>query len=486
MTIKYLDSKRISALSSDALVAHLKFNDNVTDSAGSNNGTVTGTTTYVTGKVDKAFSFDGSSYITLANENNFDFERTDPFSVSFWVYNKAGISFTRIVSKATNIISSVIGWSVGRSTDINEAVGLVITDGTTPFNIATNGGEVPLNTWTYLTFTYDGSSNQSGMKSYVNGVLSNTGTSSAMTSTIMNNESVVIGAESDGGRTFTGYLDDLRIYSRELDQNEVNVIYNGGTGTEGSLKPTNVQDNSILVEKDTGKRFWYDGSYWNPKLPTVAGLKLHLDASDLSTITKDGSNLVSQWDDKSGNGNHFLQATATNQPLWVNAVHNSNPTIRFDGIDNYIKNSGWTGGALTDPNTFFMVCTFPNNSTDPFLFDGYADGGNRHTFYRNASDYYVIYAGGNASSSPTTTSTALAQFTLLYNSTSSTIRRNGSQIGSTGSVGSETTDGLNLGAVWNNTQPSAFDVCEFIIYNADVSGTDRTLIEDYLATKWGL
>jgi len=53
MTINYLDSKRISALSSDALVAHLKFNDNVTDSANSNNGTVTGTTTYVAGKVGK-------------------------------------------------------------------------------------------------------------------------------------------------------------------------------------------------------------------------------------------------------------------------------------------------------------------------------------------------------------------------------------------------------------------------------------------------
>ena len=72
MTIKYLDSKRISALSSDALVAHLKFNDNVTDSANSNNGTVTGTTTYVAGKVGKAFSFNGSSYVTLANESNFD------------------------------------------------------------------------------------------------------------------------------------------------------------------------------------------------------------------------------------------------------------------------------------------------------------------------------------------------------------------------------------------------------------------------------
>ena len=90
MTIKYLDSKRISALSSDALVAHLKFNDDVTDSAGSNNGTVTGTTTYVTGKIGKGISLNGSSYVTLANESNFDFEHTDPFSMTFWIKMNSG------------------------------------------------------------------------------------------------------------------------------------------------------------------------------------------------------------------------------------------------------------------------------------------------------------------------------------------------------------------------------------------------------------
>jgi len=31
---------------------------------------------------------------------------------------------------------------------------------------------------------------------------------------------------------------------------------------EGDVKPTNVQDNSILVEKDTGKRYWFNGTTW--------------------------------------------------------------------------------------------------------------------------------------------------------------------------------------------------------------------------------
>ena len=41
-----------------------------------NHGTATGTTTYVDGKHARAFSFNDSTYITLANETQFDFEST--------------------------------------------------------------------------------------------------------------------------------------------------------------------------------------------------------------------------------------------------------------------------------------------------------------------------------------------------------------------------------------------------------------------------
>ena len=40
-----------------------------------------------------------------------------------------------------------------------------------------------------------------------------------------------------------------------------------------------------------------------------------LDASDASTITKDGSNQTTEWRDKSGNGRHARQPTASNAPI---------------------------------------------------------------------------------------------------------------------------------------------------------------------------
>ena len=51
---------------------------------------------------------------------------------------------------------------------------------------------------------------------------------------------------------------------------------------------------------------------WTPAnggVPTA----LWLDADDATTITKDGGNLVSQWNDKSGNARHVTQATAANR-----------------------------------------------------------------------------------------------------------------------------------------------------------------------------
>ena len=54
---------------------------------------------------------------------------------------------------------------------------------------------------------------------------------------------------------------------------------------------------------------------------------LWLDASDPSSITKDSNGLVSQWNDKSGNGHHATQSTTDNQPTTTAG------TITFDGND---------------------------------------------------------------------------------------------------------------------------------------------------------
>ena len=263
---------------------------------------------------------------------------------------------------------------------------------------------------------------------------------------------------------------------------EGGVIYQYTTSSSDKTTLTNVQDNSIFVEKDTGKRYWFNGSAWDIELPTT-GLIAWYDASDATTITKT-SDLVSQWNDKSGNGNHLLQSTGTNQPLWVDAEENGLPVIRFDGVDNFIRIVAYASGTLAQPNTYFVVMTQAGGVSHVSL-DAGVTSSNRHAIFSNTSNYHSMYAGTTIAD--TTAISGFEQTTYLFNGASSTIRVNKSET-KTGNAGTQGVDGLTLGSnqASTPTEFSATDIAEVIIYDADVSDANRTIIEDYLATKWGL
>ena len=76
-------------------------------------------------------------------------------------------------------------------------------------------------------------------------------------------------------------------------------------------------------------------------------LVLWLDAQDTGTITKDGANLVSQWADKSGKGNH-VTASAGHEPTFVaTGGVNGLQSLAFAGNANgegkYMENYSPTG-----------------------------------------------------------------------------------------------------------------------------------------------
>ena len=263
VVIRYLSSSSIVATGgtvtvTDGLVAQLKFNDDVTDTYG-NNGTVTGTETYVAGKIDKAFSFNGSTEVVLSNESNFDFDISSPFSISAWCKTNGGGTEDIIVSKYQTGAS--YGWNL--KIDGSGLPRFTIYAGGSVYSIV-GSSTVNDDNWHHIVGTFDGTSNLSGMKIITDEAIV-TGGSSAMSSNSLNSYPVRIGAQGASiNDPFTGLIDDVRIYDRELTQGEVNIIYNGGTGTE-SESPSSVQDNSILVEKYTGKRFWFSNNNWNSR-----------------------------------------------------------------------------------------------------------------------------------------------------------------------------------------------------------------------------
>lgn len=96
-----------------------------------------------------------------------------------------------------------------------------------------------------------------------------------------------------------------------------------------------------------------------PTPDDIADLAIWLDANDQSTITKDGSNRVSQWDSKGSLTIETKQTTGSKQPLWVASVENGKAGLLFDpaNAENLV-----TDGNITIPFTaengmscFFIV-----------------------------------------------------------------------------------------------------------------------------------
>jgi len=216
------------------LVAQLKFECNLTDSKGCNNGTMTvGCETYVAGLVDcKAFCFDGGCcgrYITLGNEGNFDFNRTCSFSISSWIKAPAG-GTREIVTKRDGGVDTA-GFNFRMKSNGTLRLTLASTDA---IRIRVDGStSVEDDNWHHVVTTYDGTGLATGVQFYVDGVQeSKTTVCDALgCGSLLNDVAVVIGALGSGESRFTGLMDCVRIWKTELTPNETRRLYQSTYGT---------------------------------------------------------------------------------------------------------------------------------------------------------------------------------------------------------------------------------------------------------------
>jgi len=101
---------------------------------------------------------------------------------------------------------------------------------------------VPKNEWAHLALIFDGTD----ARSYVNGV-DEVGPQPAGIGAYVE-APVLIGVTWNGTRVFQGFLDDMRLYDRVLDESEIIAIMEGGTGQNQSAYGPDPADNSLLTE----------------------------------------------------------------------------------------------------------------------------------------------------------------------------------------------------------------------------------------------
>ena len=76
------------------------------------------------------------------------------------------------------------------------------------------------------------------------------------------------------------------------------------------------------------------GSFATDFIVPTSGMQQWLKADD--GITKDGANLISAWNDQSGNNNHATQGISSSQPIFNSSGPNGRPTVSFDGVNDFL------------------------------------------------------------------------------------------------------------------------------------------------------
>lgn len=183
--------------------------------------------------------FDGvDDNINIGDVTAYNFARTQSISVSAWVY-VSGTGTQCIVGKFS---SSYVGWEVQlQSGRLRFWMASTVTTNNIMVvdNLTMAGG------WHHVAVTYDGTSTSSGVRLYVDGVLStNVVVYDNLTSNITYAASpLVIGRRVSVEDPFSGKMFDVRVYNRALAGSEIGNIYNTskpGARPDDALYPGNL------------------------------------------------------------------------------------------------------------------------------------------------------------------------------------------------------------------------------------------------------
>lgn len=236
-----------------------------------------------------------------------------------------------------------------------------------------------------------------------------------------------------------------------------------------------------LTRSRSRNRFFGAARAWTPAQLGPSVVSMWFDAADSSTITLNGAT-VSQWDDKSGNGRHAVQATAASQPTYIA----SDPIINNKPAVNVPADAGLIG--LQTPSASYreVWCV------------GYYGVGTELV----STNTNTIFSGPGAFNYERVILTASTATLGAYGAGSNftgTVYKNGDTVGTNVLLplpatlmrfrrdsGADVTQSTNL-QYSSLTSGRNFrgSISEWVFISGNLSTGDRQLLEGYLAWKWG-
>jgi len=351
--------------SKNFLVAHWKMNDNtsnsiITDSIGLHDGTwAYGTTdaSSVAGKINTAMYFDGTNYVSVADNSNFNLQT---FSFCTWLKHSDRLpNWDRILSKKINY-EDTNGYEVTLSNADDSILYISSSSGSwATINLG-------ITTWTdqqwhHLAVIYKDSTVQAYCDSTFKG------SAPVDSSVISNTNPLLLGKLAGEGDTlWQGAVDDARYYNMALSFNNIRSIYNGGVGTEDETSnaaemgidtspsfgwvPVGDTKSVDFVVQNTGDLNLSVGQITSPSTP----FSLTSDNVSNTTLTPDQTNTFTITFSPSSSGNysstinvpsndpaspfHLNLTGTTTRPIYYINAGSSNPSYPYTTVETGANN----------------------------------------------------------------------------------------------------------------------------------------------------
>ena len=201
-----------------ANTAYYKLDGNANDSAGSINGTWSGTETYAAGRFGQAASFNGSSKIDITGFANFG---STGVSISAWVYIDSFSNGPTIVNLYSN--NSIVFGTTSTGQFFRSGAGPSVTS-TSVMSTAN---------WHHVVMS---AQTNGDVILYLDGLVAGSGNATTQMYND-NNVSDLIGAYGTLSQPMNGKIDQVKIFNSPISASNVTSLYNEGTvieSTDGS------------------------------------------------------------------------------------------------------------------------------------------------------------------------------------------------------------------------------------------------------------
>jgi hypothetical protein len=179
--------------------------------------------TFVEGKLGKAFKTDGAK-ASIDADQALEFERTDAFSYGAWV---------KLAGPDGAILSKMDAGPTFKGFDLFLGGGKLAAHIVNNFSAGnaikvSTKNVIPMNVWSHVFVTYDGSSKAAGVRIYLDGRPQEvTADVDKLTDSIKAAAPLVIGRRVNFTSPMNGLVDDVRFYKRTLTPSEVAALATG-------------------------------------------------------------------------------------------------------------------------------------------------------------------------------------------------------------------------------------------------------------------